>query len=265
MLLNKIRYLVWHAWMLIDYSVSASLLRLKTKDPVRLRQLRLANNQRVTARFLKAFRVTLKVNGRERLEAMRDSAYLLIANHSTYLDVVLLAALERLVFITSEEMGKNPFLGDLTRLGGCLYTNRKKKVTLPGEIARFTETIRQGFKVVLFPEGTSTDGSSIKAFRKSLFEVAVRAQCPVVPVCIRYLSIDGQPVGPANRDLVAWYGDMSFLPHHLKILGHSMLVELTVLEPVAFDPQRGRGELSDLVYQRLLETFHAYDQTIPSP
>ncbi|NMD13031.1 MAG: 1-acyl-sn-glycerol-3-phosphate acyltransferase, partial [Candidatus Cloacimonetes bacterium] len=86
---------------------------------------------------------------------------------------------------------------------------------------------------------------------------AVDAQCPVLPVCIRYLGLDGQPIGDNNRDRITWYGDMTFLPHHWRLLGHSIEARVSFLEPIAFDPSRTRSELADLVRGRLLESFHA--------
>ena len=257
MLARKLRDLLWHAWLLLDYGFAGVMIRLFNKDGVRRRSLSIANASRIARRFMKAFHITLRVEGVQHLEALRDKNYLLVANHSTYVDILLLAAQENLVFITSVEMGNNFFLGQLTRLGGCLYTERRKKVSLPAEIKRFAATLRQGFKVALFPEGTSTDGSTIREFRRSLFQVAVDAQCPVLPVCIRYLSLDGQPIGDNNRDRIAWYGDMTFLPHHWKLLGHSIEARVSFLEPIAFDPSRTRSELADLVRGRLLESFHA--------
>lgn len=261
MLARKLRDLLWHAWLLLDYGFIGVMIRLFTKDGIRRRSRSIANTRRCSRRFLKAFHFTLRIEGTHHLEAMRDKNYLLAANHSTYTDILLLAAQENVVFITSVEMGNNFFLGHLTKLGGCLYTERRKKVSLPAEIKRFAATLRQGFKVVLFPEGTSTDGSTIREFRRSLFQVAVDAQCPVLPVCIRYLSLDGQPIGPDNRDLIAWYGDMTFLPHHWRLLGHSIEARISFLEPIAFDPSRSRSELADMVRERLLESFHTGEST----
>lgn len=263
MLLKKIPYLLWNAALVVDFVLVARVLRLFSRDPVRRRQLSIWNTQRISRKLLKSFHIKLQVKHPERLAALAKESYLLVANHSTYTDILLLSSLERLVFITSVEMGKNPFLGTITRLGGCLYTDRRKKVSLPAEIAKFSATIREGFKLVLFPEGTSTSGATICEFRKSLFQTAVDAHCQVLPVCIRYRRLDGQPITDANRDTISWYGDMTFLPHHWKLLAHRIEAELTILEPVPYDPQRSRGELSDLVHERLLQNFHSYHtQTI---
>ena len=122
MLARKLRDLLWHAWLLLDYGFVGVMIRLFNKDRVRRRSLSIANASRIARRFLKAFHITLRVEGVQHLEALRDKNYLLVANHSTYVDILLLAAQENLVFITSVEMGNNFFLGQLTRLGGCLYT-----------------------------------------------------------------------------------------------------------------------------------------------
>jgi len=154
------------------------------------------------------------------------------------------------------EMGNNPVLGGITRLGGSLYTDRKKPVSLLGEIERFSATIRDGFKVVLFPEGTSTNGETIKEFRASLFQVAIGAQCQVLPVCISYQSVDGQPFGDANRDTVCWYGDMDFVPHFIGLLRHRITARISILDPIPYDPNISRAELSQKTRGLLLKTYH---------
>jgi 1-acyl-sn-glycerol-3-phosphate acyltransferase len=239
--------------------LQALLIKWTTPDPIRRRRRFARNTTALSRGFLKAFRITLRVNGRERLNALRGQSYLMIGNHVSYTDIIVLGSLEELVFITSVEMGNNPLLGDITRLGGCLFTDRRKAVSLPGEISRFAETVRQGFKVVLFPEGTSTDGSSIREFRKSLFQVAQEAQCTVLPVCVRYLRIDGNRLDASNRDLVCWYGDMDFASHFWKLLGHRLEVEVNVLPPLPYEPSLRRADLSDGVYSRMLACYHSYD------
>ena len=200
------------------------------------------------------FHVTLK--GAEHLEQMKNTSCLLVANHCSYMDILLLASHQPASFITSVEMGNTPFLGTITRVGGSLYTERDTPVSLPQEIKRFAQAIKEGFKVVLFPEGTSTDGSTIKDFRSSLFQVAVEAKCPILPICIKYTHIDRQPFGRDNHKLICWYGNMEFMSHFLAMMGHRFDVEITVLPPIAYDANNTRADLSRQVRNQLLEIYH---------
>ena len=252
----KLPHLITNVVVLAFYYGWGSVLWQLNRDPVKRRKNATRFTSTMCRVFLKTLSINVRVEGREKLNALHNNSYLMVANHSSYTDILVLSSLENLVFITSVEMGNNPVLGGITRLGGSLYTDRKKPVSLPKEIERFSDTIREGFKVVLFPEGTSTDARTIKDFRASLFQVAIGARTTVLPVCISYQSVDGQPFGDANRDTVCWYGDMDFVPHFIGLLRHRYEVLVTVLDPIPYDPSLSRAELCNLTRERLLTTYH---------
>lgn len=253
----KYRYLLLTIWFLARYILRSYWIILWERDPIRQRTLLSQNTRSTSTRMLNSFRITLSVKGIDKLQQLQQQSYLAISNHTSYLDIIMLASLENFVFITSEEMGKNPLLGTITRLGGCLYTNRRKPVSLPAEIERFSSTIRQGFKVMLFPEGTSTNGDTVKPFRSSLFQTAVSASCPIVPICIRYQTIDGAPLNRDNGDLIHWYGDMAFVPHYLKLLGHRIEAEITILAPILDTEKHHRRELAEITHAQILACYQA--------
>jgi len=254
--MRSIRF-IHHLWLVADFFIVAYWIRFTTFNPVLRRQRYVANTSRISRKFLKAFRINLNIKNEQALRALKESPYLLVANHTSYLDVILLASLENLSFITSVEMGNNYFLGPITRYGGSLFTNRKRPVSLKQEIQNFSDAITQGFKVVLFAEGTSTDGRTVKEFRKSLFQVAINARCPVLPVCINYRSIDGKPIDDSNRDLIYWYGDMNFGPHFMKLLNRRIEVEINILESVVVHEGKVRAELSDEVFGSIHACYHS--------
>lgn len=256
MRLAKLPHLIVNVSVLATYFGVGSLIQWFTRDPIKARHRATRFTSTMCRVFLKTLNIKVSVEGAEKLAKMRKDSYLMVANHSSYTDILVLSSMENLVFITSVEMGSNPVLGDITRLGGSLYTDRKKPVSLPKEIERFSDTIRKGFKVVLFPEGTSTDGRSLKDFRASLFQVAIGAQATILPVCISYQSVDGQPFGDANRDTICWYGDMDFVPHFIGLLNHQIEARVTVLDPIPFDPNTSRAELSERTRDLLLTTYH---------
>jgi 1-acyl-sn-glycerol-3-phosphate acyltransferase len=245
--------------ILARFFVRSYLIKLFARNPIKRRWLEIKNTTKTSKRFLQAFNVKLKVKNPERLQELKDKNYLVVGNHASFLDIFVLGAVENYVFITSTDMSEAPVVGDIIRKGGCLYTNRKKKFNLPDEITRFAETVRAGFKVVLFPEQSGTDGSHVKEFRRSLFQVAVDAACTVVPVCIRYLRLDGKPVDEKNRNVICWYKGVNFLKYYWNLMAHRLEAELCFLDPVEYDPNRNRSELSDLVYEKVRDTFHSYD------
>ncbi|HPF08878.1 MAG: lysophospholipid acyltransferase family protein [Candidatus Cloacimonetes bacterium] len=257
--MRSIRF-IYHLWLVADFFIVAYWIRFTTFNPVLRRQRYVANTSRISRKFLKAFRINLNIKNEQALRALKESPYLLVANHTSYLDVILLASLENLSFITSVEMGNNYFLGPITRMGGSLFTNRKKPVSLKKEIENFSTAIDNGFKVVLFAEGTSTNGVTVKAFRSSLFQIAVNTSCPILPVCIKYKSLDSQPISPDNRDLIYWYGEMDFAPHFMKLLDRRIGAEIEILDSVVQIEGKTRAELSNEVFQRIHQCYHAEAQ-----
>lgn len=255
-MLNRIISFFRHIFLLLEYYISAGFITFFTKDPIKRRHKQAQNIHRTAKRFSKAFKMTLKVNNLDALKAFDGKPILLVGNHVSYMDVVVLSALDELIFITSVEMGNNPFLGSITRLGGCLYTDRKNPQSLKDEIHRFSDVLMQGFKVVLFPEGTSTNGETVQDFRRSLFEIAASSGAPILPVCIRYKGLNGKEIGESNRDELYWYGEMTFIPHFLGLLGKSIDVEVSFLEPILDTADVKRTQLSDATHHQIKECFH---------
>jgi 1-acyl-sn-glycerol-3-phosphate acyltransferase len=207
--------------------------------------------------MLKSFGITVKVNNPQNLKCLEAENHLIVANHVSYTDILVLASIYPFVFITSVEMSEAPLLGDITRNGGSLFTDRKRYTSLPQEIQNFADALGKGFNIMLFPEGTSTNGETIKEFRKSLFQTSIIAQKPVLPICVRYTTLDGKPFQTQEqRDIVCWYGDMTFVPHFFKLLGHRIEVEANILDPITFDPTVNRQQLCDKVQDLLLSSFH---------
>lgn len=131
------------------------------------------------------------------------------ANHLGYLDILVLAAMAPCVFVAKREVRGWPIFGWFARMAGTRFLDREKR----GDVARVADelapAIAAGVNVVLFLEGTSTDGREVRAFRSSLLEPAAAAAWPVVPAAISY----GVPVGHSAEDEVCWWGDMTLAPH----------------------------------------------------
>jgi len=255
MIIQKVHCILWHIWLMSDFFITAAIIRITNRNKIKRRQRYLRNNARISKKFLKAFNIKLNVKHIENLKQLHKLPYLAVSNHTTYLDIIILASLENYIFITSVEMRGIPFLGKITRNGGCLYTNRKKYVSLPEEINRFTAALLQGFKVMLFPEGTSTNGITVQPFHKSLFQIAIKAKCPVLPICIKYLTLDGKKIQNENRDRIAWYGKMNFLLHYLKLVGHKLEAEVEILEATPYQEGKTRQDISDDAYQKILKCY----------
>ncbi len=190
---------------------------------------------------LRILRIRVSTSDFERITKPHARPKLLVANHLSYLDVLAMYSIHPAVFVTSVEVRDTPVLGQLCRLGGCLFVERRKIWNLPQEVRNLTTALDRGYDVVLFPESTTTDGSAMMPFKSSLVQAAVQAGAEVQPVVINYRDARGQRLTLSNRDDYYWYGDMTFTPHLLRVLsGGGVRLRLTALEPLCAQklPQR---------------------------
>ncbi len=179
---------------------------------------------------------------------------LLVGNHTTYVDVLVIASQVSTCFVTSMEI-KNSFgLGHICRTAGCLFVDRKNKRNIFNEVGEIQEGLAQDLKVTIFPEATSTDGEQIIKFRKPLYLAAIKAAKPVVPVVINYRRVGGLPIDVQSRDSIFWYGDMDFVPHLLRLTSNGGVdAEVHFLEPIKTSPTSDAGEIAE-TSQRLVES-----------
>ncbi len=143
-----------------------------------------------------------------------EETTLIVANHLSYLDILICASALPCTFVAKREIARWPVFGSLARLGGTLFVNRESRHRSRETAEEMALRLREHVPVLFFPEGTSTDGSELLRFHPALFDPAVEAQLPVTPAAIFYETTPPQ----TERDL-CWYGDESFLPHLLRVLG----------------------------------------------
>lgn len=166
--------------------------------------------------------------------------FLLVCNHLSYVDVLVLAAETGARFVAKAEVARWPVLGLLARAGGTLFVDRDRPRDLRRAGAAVGEALASGAGLVLFPEGTSTPGDAVLPFRPALLEPAIALGLPVHWAALAYGTPPGEP--PA-REAVAWWGDARFAPHLLGLLGLARVDARLVLggHPLA---GRHRGELA---------------------
>lgn len=138
---------------------------------------------------------------------------LIVANHLSYLDVPAFAAATPCVFIAKREVRRWPVFGFFARCGGTIFIDRQSRASTDAVAEQTREALRKGVSVLLFPEGTSTDGSAVLRFHPSLLEPAIVLGKPISPAAIGYRVAGGE-----ERD-VCYYGDIHFAPHLLEVLG----------------------------------------------
>jgi 1-acyl-sn-glycerol-3-phosphate acyltransferase len=142
----------------------------------------------------------------------RRRGALIVANHQGFWDMLLLASRFPLRFITSVEVGEDPIQGRLARAAGCVFVERRDRSGIAREVSAVAKHLSNGNGIVLFAEGTSTNGSRVLPFKKSFFAAAIEAQVPIVPITINYQKVNDAPLSSANRDEIFYYDDMEFYP-----------------------------------------------------
>ncbi|MFT4045538.1 MAG: lysophospholipid acyltransferase family protein [Solimonas sp.] len=154
-------------------------------------------------------------------------AHLTVANHVSWLDIPLMGAVEPLRFVAKSEIRHWPIAGWLATACGSLYIRRGKGGARP-MLDRLAVYLRSGGAIVLFPEGTTTDGRRVLPFHARLFGAAVEAGCPVQPVALRYHP-DRQ-----GRHVAPFIGDDDLFRHVLRVLRTpGLTVEVFYCPPLA--------------------------------
>jgi 1-acyl-sn-glycerol-3-phosphate acyltransferase len=140
-------------------------------------------------------------------------AGLLVCNHLSYLDIIALSALRPCVFVAKREVGRWPLFGWLARSAGTIFVERQRKADSPRVVRQMCRALERGMLVVLFPEGTSSDGATVLPFKPALLEPARTLGCPVTAGAIRYALRDG-----SVADEVCYWREMTLLPHLVNLL-----------------------------------------------
>ena len=141
---------------------------------------------------------------------------LFVANHQSYLDILVLGSLVPGSFVSKADVRDWPFFGLLAKLQRSVFVERRRHQAKENR-HEIEGRLAQGDSLILFPEGTSSDGNRVLGFKSALLSVAERAKdsaaLPIQPVSVAYVSVNGLPIGRTWRPYVAWYGDMDLARH----------------------------------------------------
>ena len=174
-----------------------------------------------------------------------------VSNHSSWLDVLVLGAQLDACFIAKGEVADWPLIGWIARLGRTVYVRRARSST-GRERDAMRLRLAAGDSLILFPEGTTSDGSRVLPFRSAFLSIAEVSVSPdgkkpiVQPVSVVYDRLAGMPTGRASRPIFAWYGDMDIASHFWRLgqeqgLRATLLLH-TPLDPAAFSSRKALTE-----------------------
>jgi 1-acyl-sn-glycerol-3-phosphate acyltransferase len=188
-----------------------------------------------------------------------------VANHSSWLDIAVLGGQLEGCFVAKSEIAGWPMVATIARLGRSVFVSRRRGST-GYERDDMRARMAAGDDLILFPEGTTSDGARVMPFRSAFFAIAEGEHPPLVqPVSVAYDRLAGLPTGRATRPLFAWYGDMDIASHFWRFAQHRGM-RATVLLHTPIDPARfaDRKALSAAVWRVVSEGAATLRQNRPA-
>ncbi len=168
-----------------------------------------------------------------RVEGQPPRSGLVVSNHLSYLDIPIISAAMPCFFVAKMEVGGWPIFGNAARSGGTIFLDRSSMASAMSVADQIGERLKLPVPVLLFPEGTSTDGAQVLRFHSRLIDPATSAGVPITAAAIRYVIEGGE------ERKMCWYGDESFAAHLWKVLGVAGLsAHLHFGEPKMYSDRR---------------------------
>ncbi|TWF53102.1 lysophospholipid acyltransferase family protein [Neorhizobium alkalisoli] len=210
------------------------------------------------------FLLGIRIHVHGKMDARRP--LMLASNHASWKDILVLGAVADVVYIAKAEVANWPVFGLLAKLQKSIFVVREEKRRTGDQVNEIAARMNAGEIVVLFPEGTTSDGNRLLEVKSSLFGAAAAAApataekiVHVQPAAIAYTRVNGMAMGRYHRPIAAWPGDIELLPHLMGILREGALdVEVAFGDTIDFRAGDNRKKLSaDVTAQlRKLLTRH---------
>ncbi len=189
----------------------------------------------------------------------RRRPLMLAANHASWKDILVLGALADVVFIAKTEVASWPVFGTLAKLQKSIFVVREERRRTGDQVNEIASRMADGEIVVLFPEGTTSDGNRVLEVKTSLFGAAAVALplapegvVHVQPVAIAYTRVQGLPMGRYHRPIAGWPGDVTLLPHLMGVLKAGALdVDVSFGETYDYRDGSNRKHLAAFVESRM--------------
>jgi 1-acyl-sn-glycerol-3-phosphate acyltransferase len=209
-----------------------------------------AIQRRFHHRVLSGFGVEIEVRG----IPSPEPGTLFVSNHISWADIAVLGAVIDAHFVAKSDIASWPLLGGGARRTGTLFVERERRHGVSGQADAIRERLSAGDSMILFPEGTTSDGREILPFRTSLFASADAAQ-RVQPVALIYAAPDGKALTPERLAEIAWTDDEALLPNAMALVSAPSRVILCFLPPV--DPRDfpDRKTLASFVREELVRHY----------
>jgi len=205
----------------------------------------------IACNYYRALRALLRIHVRVDGEPVRDRAVLFISNHVSWVDIVVIGSIQPVAFVAKSEVRQWPLVGVTAKMQRTVFVDRARRHQAADAVNEIVERLKGGTSVVLFAEGTSSDGNRVLPFRSALVGAIkhaakhAAAEILIQPMSICYTGLHGIAMGRQHRPLVAWYGDLDFMPHIKEFIERGAVdAVVSYAEPVAADGAADRKALA---------------------
>jgi len=208
-----------------------------------------------------ARRVLKCLNAEIQVEGQPPACGLVVANHLSYLDILVFSAAMPCFFVAKMDVGRWPIFGRAARAGGTIFLDRASAASAASVADQIAARLNLPVPVLLFPEGTSTDGTEVLRFHSRLIEPAAAAGAPITAAAIGYEFADGTQ----EREL-CWYDDVEFLPHLWRVLGVKQFsARLQFGEPRIYADRRAAASQTHADVTAMRETRNRSESAVAVP
>ncbi len=173
---------------------------------------------------------------------------IIVSNHQSYLDIITHSSVFPIRFSPKREIASWPFLGWYLALSRPIWINRESKQDSIRTLEQYKKTLENDINLIVYPEGTTSDGKGILPFKSTPFEAASAGNFTIFPILIRYIQ-------DPSEYTVGWYGDMTLLPHCWYVIGRKVTnVEIYILDPI-LPEGKNRKELAVFIHDLMEKEY----------
>jgi 1-acyl-sn-glycerol-3-phosphate acyltransferase len=203
----------------------------------------------IASNYYRVLCALLRIRVRVVGNPVRDRAVLFVSNHVSWVDIVVIGSITPVAFVAKREVASWPLVGVTAKMQRTVFVDRGRRHQTGDAVSEIAKRVASGTSVVLFAEGTSSDGNRVLPFRSALLgaieDRSGSGSILMQPMAMTYVGQHGLPMGRQHRPLVAWYGDLDFMPHIKAFIERGAVDALvTYGDPVPADRDIDRKAMS---------------------